>query len=100
MRLQRIIIISLLLLSFTSCASSDWRHAGVAPHKRTWRFCTKEYDGDRAGTGYCYWDLYWKWKIWAIDKEYKRVHLYCKFGDIKCFIEHKIYPNMVLSNKK
>ena len=104
MKLINKFLILILLLSLIACSTASarrkWRHAGVHDSKKTWRFCTAKYDGDKAGKGFCYWDLYWTWKVQWIVKKYKKVHLFCKWGDVDCLVKHDVYPNMVIRNKK
>lgn len=88
MKLHIIIILFSIFIS-TSCSSTEWVHAGVAPIKRTWRECTALRDGDKAGKGFCYIDKECKTKfIWYITC--RNVPLFCAYTDTACKIKHRI----------
>jgi len=95
--LKKIILVSIASLMLTSCAAAPWKHAGVAPEKRSWRFCTEEYDGDKAGKGFCYIDKECRRQF--IFKKCRPKPLFCAWGDIPCMTKYKVYPNMIIRNR-
>ncbi len=90
--LKLITIVSIVSIFLVGCATAArWKHAGVAPDKRTWRNCSTVYDGHvKHDKGICYIDREWAWAIWGIKKKYRQKHLYCAWGDMNCIRDHQV----------
>lgn len=90
------ILIVIISLTFSSCASGGWKTKDVALLKRTWRQCSERLDGDLANKGFC---RHKKWyKKTLLGKKYKKEIQFCAYTDMVCKRKEKI-ENMVLKTK-
>lgn len=86
-----------LILFLTSCASqsaswTQWKRCGVAKDDEVWGICQAELHGPEFHQkGWCFRASYCRKKERRILRDLEEIEnrtLFCKFGDLQCFINN------------
>lgn len=96
------VAISFLLMSCTSAAKdwSDWREESIRIEKRKWDFCHERLHGPEFHMkGFCYVSQECRTRKTIFKnekKECRKLRLFCKWGDIDCYLKYDILSKRIM----